>query len=341
MRKVLCFGELLLRVSPSQNENWLKANAVHVYVGGAEFNVAAALSKWGVPVSYCTVVPDNYFSKKIADELQQKNIDTSLIHFSGKRIGIYFLAQGSDLKHAGVIYDREHSSFAELKPGVLEWDKILNDVSWFHFSAISPALNENIAAVCKEGLEAASKKNIRISVDLNHRAKLWQYGKKPVDIMPELVQYCDVVMGNIWSANALLGIDVDEAIHQKGKKTDYLEHAKKTSVHIQQQFPKCKTVANTFRFDHCQEVILYYASLFNDGCQYNSVEFIAHEIVDKVGTGDCFMAGLIYGLYHKNNLQDTVDFAAAAAFGKLFENGDFTENDAIAIRSILELKKQP
>ncbi len=157
--------------------------------------------------------------------------------------------------------------------------------------------------------------------------------------MPGLVQYCDLVMGNIWSANDLLGIDVDETIHQRGKTADYLEHARRTSLDIQQQFPKCKTVANTFRFDHGNEGILYYGSLFHGGGQYNTDEFIADEIVDKVGTGDCFMAGLIYGIYHKNNLQDIVNFAGAAAYGKLFEKGDFTQNDVGAIRSILGLKK--
>lgn len=341
MSKVLCFGEILLRMSPSIDGNWLKGNTMPVYIGGAELNVAAALGKWQIPIAYCTAMPDNYLSKGILEALQSKHIDTSPVHFCGHRIGIYFLAQGTDLKHAGVIYDRGHSSFAGLKPGFLDWDKILHHVSWFHFSAISPALNENTAAVCAEGLEAASKKNITISVDLNHRAKLWQYGKKPVDVMPQLVQHCDVVMGNIWSANTLLGVEVDKAIHQKGKKGDYLEHAKKTSLAIQQGFPKCKTVANTFRFDDGKQGILYYASLFSGARQYDSVEFSAKEIVDRVGTGDCFMAGLIYGLYNKNDLQDTIDFAAAAAFGKLFEKGDFTENDAEAVGSILKCKKLP
>ncbi len=126
--------------------------------------------------------------------------------------------QGTDVKHAGVIYDRAYSSFSELKPGMIDWDMLLENSGWFHFSAISPALNENTALVCKEALIAASKKRMVISVDLNHRAKLWQYGKQPVDVMPELVAYCDVIMGNIWSANVLLGIPLDADIHAKKKQ---------------------------------------------------------------------------------------------------------------------------
>jgi 2-dehydro-3-deoxygluconokinase len=336
MGKVLCFGEILLRMSPSANSDWLKKSSMPAYVGGSELNVAVALGKWNIPVAYCTAMPDNYFSNDIVHELKRKNIDINSIYFSGNRIGIYFLAQGTDLKHAAVIYDRDYSSFSALKPGVLDWDKILSDVSWFHFSAISPALNKNIAAVCKEALQAATKKNITISVDLNHRSKLWQYGKMPVDVMPELVQYCDVVMGNIWSANTLLGIHLDEDIHQQGEKTDYLEHAKRTSIAIQRQFLKCKTVANTFRFDYKRNGILYYASLFNNGCQYDSAEFITNKIIEKSGSGDCFMAGLIYGLYHKNDLLHVTNFAAAAAFGKLQEKGDSTNQDVEAIRAALK-----
>jgi 2-dehydro-3-deoxygluconokinase len=327
MNKVLCFGELLLRMSPELNGKWLRNAAMPVYTGGAELNVAAALARWNIPVSYFTALPENYLSGEICIALQQRNIDISNIHFSGNRIGIYFLPQGADLKHAGVIYDRSYSSFAELKPGIIDWDKVLQNISWFHFSAISPALNENAVLVCKEILEVARMKNITISVDLNYRSRLWQYGKKPVEIMPELVQHCDVIMGNIWSANILLGIDVDENIHGKGKREHYLEHAKQTAINIQKQFPKCKTVANTFRFDVNGNGILYYTSLFHNVQQYNSVEFKTDKITDKVGSGDCFMAGLIYGLYNNHLPPQIINFATAAAFGKLHETGDFTSQD--------------
>ncbi len=186
--------------------------------------------------------------------------------------------------------------------------------------------------VCKEALEAAARKNITVSVDLNYRSKLWKYGKEPVEVMPELVGYCDVVMGNIWAANSLLGVAVDEAIHDKGSKEDYIAHARETAIAIQKEFPKCKVVANTFRFDK-EDGISYYASLFSEGQEYVSEEFNTNKVVDKVGSGDCFMAGLIYGLYHKHAAQDVINFAASAAFGKLHEIGDATKQDVEAIKA--------
>ena len=158
---------------------------------------------------------------------------------------------------------------------MIDWDQVLADVSWFNFSAISPALNENVADVCLEAVEAASKKNITISVDLNYRSRLWKYGKQPVDIMPTLVDYCDVVMGNIWSANTLLGTPVDENIHDKRSRQAYTDHAASTATEIIKRFPKCKTVANTFRFDGDANHILYYTSLFTEGQPFNSMNLPA------------------------------------------------------------------
>ncbi|MBO9562397.1 MAG: sugar kinase [Niastella sp.] len=334
---VFCFGELLLRMSPVLDRAWIQSNTMPVYIGGAELNVATALARWNIPTRYSTALPDNYLSKEIRDEVQSKNIDTSAFYFSGSRVGVYYLPQGIDMKNAGVIYDRAHSSFAELKPGMIDWDTILKDVTWFHMSAISPALNENVVAVCKEGAAAASAKGITVSIDLNYRAKLWQYGKKPVEVMPGLAQYCDVIMGNIWAANSLLGIPVDPEIHINGKKEDFLQHAIKTSEAIQQQYPKCKVVANTFRFDHGDGGILYYASLYTGDKLYSTTELIANKIVDKVGSGDCFMAGLIYGLYHQQEPQQVIDVAGRAAFGKLMEKGDTTSQDMETI--IAQLSK--
>lgn len=321
MNKVFCFGELLLRLSPELNGEWLRQHSMPVFIGGAELNVATALAHWKVPVSYGTALPDNYLSKEIIAAVQQKSIDTSKIIFSGNRIGSYYLPQGADLKHAGVIYDRAFSSFWDLQPGQVNWDEILNDISWLHFSAISPALNANVAAVCKEAVEAASKKGITISVDLNYRAKLWQYGKQPHDVMPELVQHCNVIMGNLWAAEKMLGIAVAKDLADD--KDAYIEHALRTSENICKQVSKCQQVANTFRFD-IKNGVHYYATLHTQNRLYVSQEHKTPYIIDKIGSGDTFMAGLIYGNANALQPQEIIDFAAAAAFNKLFVKGDAT-----------------
>ncbi|MBN8820941.1 MULTISPECIES: sugar kinase [unclassified Spirosoma] len=321
---VCCFGELLLRFSPVANGEWIRQTVMPVYVGGAELNVATALAKWNVPVKYSTVLPENSLADDIIGYVSSKGIDPSGIVRFGQRVGSYFLPQGSDLKNAGVIYDRAHSAFSELAPGKVDWDAVLQQTSWLHVSAISPALNADVAAACTELVAAASAKGITVSIDLNYRARLWQYGISPVDIMPGIVEHCNVVMGNIWAADALLGIPVDADIHVKDQQADYLNHALETSKAIQERFPRCTVVANTFRFDKVPTGLRYYTTLYTDGQQYVSPELLTDSVVDRVGSGDCFMAGLIYGLYNQHDPQQIVNFAAEAAFGKLQELGDAT-----------------
>lgn len=326
MGKILCFGELLLRFSPADEGQWLKTQQLPVFLGGAELNVATALAAWQLPVTYCTALPENYLSKDILLALNERNIITDSVLSSGMRIGSYYLKQGTDLKNQSVIYDRAFSSFGELKTGMIDWDQILHDVSWFHFSAISPALNESVAAVCLEALQAASRRNITISIDLNHRPKLWG-NRNPHDVMAELLPWCDVVMGNIWSAHDLLGIPLDTHLIKPGDKSGYLEHAHQTSIRILKRFARVKTVACTFRFEEGSEGILYYASIYSAHRRVDSNVYEAKQIVDKVGTGDCFMAGLIHGLYNKKNPADIIQFATSAGFGKFFEKGDSTRQE--------------
>ena len=331
---ILSFGELLLRLSPDVNGEWINNNAINIYTGGAELNVATALAKWRVPVSYCTVLPENFVATQLVKKLKQQNIDTSSIIYSGNKIGLYYLLEGAEIQHTEVIYDRIGSSFANIKPSVIDWDKLLNGIRWFHFSAISPALSSDVAAVCKEALQACSKKNITVSVDLNHRPKLWQYGKQPNEIMPELLQYCDVVMGNLWSAEAMLNIEVPTNIHEVNSKENYVQQSKKTAQEIMRQFPKCKIVANTFRFT--KSIVEYYATVFSNDNLYISATYTTKLVTDRVGSGDCFMAGLIYGIYNHLPYQQTVNFAAGAAFQKLFIKGDSTDKTVEEVKSFIQ-----
>lgn len=330
---VLCFGELLLRICPDADGKWLDENNLPFYIAGAELNAATALALWGIPAKYFTVLPDNHLSAQVIGYIQKKNIDTTPILYGGNRIGVYYLTPGKDMKHNALIYDRAYSSFAELKPGMVNWDKILEGISWFHFSAICPAVSQNAADVCSEVLDAASKKGITISIDLNYRAKLWQYGKSPQQIIPDLVKHCNLIMGNIWAAETLLGIPAGAT--ETADKTAYLNASQKTSAQIMEQYPACKAVANTFRFDAGDT--RYYSTLLTKDGSYTSAEYQSETIVDKVGSGDCFMAGLIYGFYNQIGAQQTLAFATAAAFQKLFIKGDITNKSVEEITKAIKL----
>lgn len=331
---VLSFGELLLRISPDAGGRWLQENTLPFYVGGAELNVAAALALWNVPSKYFTALPDNGLTRQILDYLQQKDVDTSAVHYSGHRIGLYYLTQGKDLKHNALVYDRAYSSFSQLKPGEINWDTVFEGVTWFHFSAICPAINQRVADVCAEALEVASRKGITISVDLNYRAKLWQYGKEPHEIMPKLVSFCDMIMGNIWAAEKMLGIPVTNDAHM-GIKGACNEAAARTSEEIMQQYPKCKAVANTFRFDLAGG-LNYHATLLAGKNHIVSADYSAGHIANRVGSGDCFMAGLIYGFYNQLPASDTLEFATAAAFEKLFVKSDATDKTVDDINNVIK-----
>jgi 2-dehydro-3-deoxygluconokinase len=320
---VLTFGELLLRLCPDSNGNWFSTNRLPFHVGGAELNVATALALWQVPSKYFTALPDNGLSEQLLTYVGERGIDVSAVHKGGSRLGLFYLTQGKDMKHDAVIYDRAGSSFAELKTGVVDWDNVLDGVSWFHFSAICPALSQTTADLCEEALQAASVKGITISVDLNYRAKLWRYGKQPYEVMPALAKYCDLIMGNVWSAEKLLNISLTSDIHETGQRSIYLKEALLSSQEIMSRYPSCKAVANTFRFDHGKG-IKYYTALYTDGQLYTSAVYDADHVVDKVGSGDCYMAGLIYGFYNRFPPFEIVNFATAAAFDKLFIEGDAT-----------------
>lgn len=330
MSKVLCFGEILLRMSPALEGRWLHDANMPVYIGGAELNAAHALAKWQVPVKYFSAGPDNYLTNEMIAAIQEKQIDTSAFHFSGSRIGTYYLPQGADLKHAGVIYDRAGSSFSELNFDEVNWDKVFEEVDWLHFSAICPGLSQNAAEVTRRVVEKAVEKGIKISIDLNYRAKLWQYGVHPRQIMPGLTIPASVVMGNLWAVDQMLNIS-NPLNDGKGKSKEELIEAGRQSISLlRQQYPNAAVIAYTFRMED-----YYFAVLSREGALYVSRKLPLDRITDRVGSGDCFMAGLIFGLWNNHPSQDIIDFASAAAVNKLNETGDTTNSTEEQIRSRL------
>jgi len=327
MSKVLCFGEVLLRFSP--NENSFSEAAMPFYIGGAELNVAMALAKWAIPVGYCSAMPSNFLSKEIADYITSKKIDSSAMLYRGDRIGSYYLAQGKDMKNDSVVFDRVGSSFSTLQLGETNWKQIFKEVGWFHISAIAASLTQNAADVCVEAMAVAKSMGIPISIDLNYRPKLWKYGKMPTDIMPTLVSYCDFVMGNMWAVDKMLGIPCEIIDSEACSKEELIIAATNSIDKLKVNFPSVKSVAYTFRLEKT-----YFALLHHNENNYISKEHVVEAVIDKVGSGDCFMAGLLYGTLNKLTSIETVNFAAAAAVGKLYEKGDATS------QTIAQIKKR-
>jgi len=328
---VLSFGELLLRLSRDTTTRWLDKDMVNIYVGGSEMNIIAALAQWRMPVCFCTVLPDNFIAQEIVKRIGEQSIDTSAIAYYGNKLGLYYLGDENLLKGESIIYDRLHSSFYDLRPGVINWDNVFNGVRWFHFSALSAGLNENTAAVCKEALEACARKSITVSVYMHHEPELWLNKNKPIYVMPELLQYCDVLISDVQSIDAMLSIEFPATVNMHRDET--IQHAKQVSQEITKQFKRCKIVANDFCA--CDTAIEMYGTVFTNNNLYVSASYKSNEIVDKAGSGDCFAAGFIYGIYNHLPFQQMINFAAAAGFQKLFVKGDRINKTAEEIKSFI------
>jgi len=286
--------------------------------------VAVALAQMGDRVSYASAFPKNALSREILDELQKRGVDTSRSIFSGDRIGTYIPLSANGLTKGEVIYDRKYSSFSLMRFLDLNIDKLLYGVDWLHWTALTPALNEKMFLIMNKILREAKARKITVSVDLNYRDRLWQYGRRPHEVMPQLVRYCDVIMGNIWAANKMLGTFVDQSLNRNTPKETYLKAAEASAREVFRKFPSCRHLAYTFRFmDHPRHNLFYGTYHTPGGVNAHSQTRETFEVVDRIGSGDAFMAGLIHALVHEKNPQETIDTATAAGFQKLFVRGDF------------------
>lgn len=316
---ILCFGETLLRLIPQLEGKWIEQAALTTYVGGAELNTAFALAKWGQKTAYATALPDHYLAREIIEYLQKNGIETSRIVRRDGRIGTYFLPQGSDVKNSGVIYDRGFSAFANLTLEELDFNKLFGDVHWFHISAICPAINSEASHISLALLREAQRRGITTSIDFNFRAKLWQWGAKPAEIMPELTKNCDVLMGNLWAMQSLLGIETFLENNFETDREKLLEAAGKSMMAIHRQFPNVQAMAYTFRLEE------EYFGVLQHGREFVfSKTYPIQRVLDKVGSGDTFMAALILGLKNDWSAQEIIEFGAKAAVRKLGEFGDHT-----------------
>lgn len=323
MKKVVTFGEIMLRLSPAENLRFSQVNNFDVVYGGGESNVAVSLANYGVPVEFVTRLPKNDLGECALMEMRKRGVGTQHIAFGGDRLGIYFLETGAVSRGSKVVYDRAHSAIAEIESGMINWDSIFDGVEWFHWTGITPAISQGAADVCLEAVKAASAKGITISTDLNYRAKLWNYGGDREAIMTELTSYCDVILGNEEDAEKHFGIHPEGLdVHKHGHEVKAASF-KSVCEQMMNKFPGAKKVITTLRGSISASHNTWAGVLYDGKKMYETRQYQITHIVDRVGGGDSFMGGLIYGLLnYPENDQNALDFAVAASCLKHTIKGD-------------------
>jgi len=319
---VITFGEVMLRLAAPEHLRFSQATEFEATFGGGEANVAVSLANYGIPVEFVSRIPKNDIGESCLMTLRKYGVGTNHILRGGNRLGIYFLEKGSVSRASKIVYDRDHSSISQVAKELFDWNKIFNDATWFHWTGITPAISQGAADVCLEAIQVANKKGITVSCDLNYRKNLWKYGKKANEVMPELVEGCDIILGNEEDAQMSLGITpegVDVKSGQVGAEA-YLSVSKK----ILERFPKAKKVITTLRTSISADHNKWSGVLYNGKQFYQASDYDITHIVDRVGGGDSFMGGLIYGLLNYNNDdQKALNFAVAASCLKHTISGDF------------------
>ena len=320
--RIVTFGEIMLRLSPPGRLRFRQAHSFDVIYGGGEANVAVSLANFGMSADFVTRLPANDLGEACLQFLRQYGVGTGHILRGGERLGIYFLENGASQRGSKVVYDRAGSVFATLQPGMLDWKKVLDGATWFHWTGITPAVSEGAAAVCLEGIKAARDLGLTISCDLNYRAKLWKWGKSAGEIMAELVELCDLVVANEEDAEKVFGIRAPETDVSAGK----VEASKYIPVceQLAARFPRLQTVAITLRGSLSASHNTWSGALWQSGKFFTAPTYDIPDIVDRVGAGDAFAAGLIYGLnQYGSKPQRALDFAVAASALKHSIFGDF------------------
>ncbi len=321
--KIVTFGEIMLRLSPPNYLRFSQTNSFDVVYGGGESNVAVSLANYGVNVDFVTRLPDNDIGKCAFMEMRKRGVGTDKIIFGGDRLGIYFLETGAVSRGSKVVYDRAHSAIAEVKPGMMDWKTIFKDANWFHWTGITPAISQSAATVCLEAVKVASDMGLTISTDLNYRSKLWKYGVKPEKIMTELTSYCDIILGNEEDAEKHFGIKPEGLNITKDAHKVKAEAFLSVCKQLMKKFPKAKKVITTLRGSISASHNTWAGVLYDGKTLFKSKEYQITHIVDRVGGGDSFMGGLIYGLLkNPNNNQKALDFAVAASCLKHTIKGD-------------------
>lgn len=334
MSQVITFGEIMLRLSTPEFLRFSQTNQFDIVYGGGEANVAVSLVNYGIETSFVSRLPLNDIGDVALMEMRKRGVNTKHILRGGDRLGIYFLETGAVSRGSKVIYDRANSAMAEIKPGMVDWESIFKNASWFHWTGITPAISQGAADACIEAVKIASQMGITISTDLNYRSKLWNYGVDREAIMTQLTSYCDIILGNEEDAEKHFGIKPKGLnITKQGHKVE-AEAFLSVCKQIMKKFPNAKKVITTLRGSISASHNTWAGVLYDGSSIYESPVYQISHIVDRVGGGDSFMGGLIYGLInYSDDDQHALNFAVAASCLKHTIKGD------INLVTVEEVKK--
>jgi len=331
MKTVAAFGEIMLRLSPLGQERLFQSPCFQTFFGGGEANVAVSLARFGHPVRYLSVIPANDVGDAALRELGKWGVTTEHIVRQGKRLGIYFAESGANQRPAQVIYDRDHSGIAEAKRGDINWEKAFAGINWFHVTGITPAISRSAADLTLDAVKAAESKGIAVSVDLNYRSKLWKYGAPAAEVMAEIFKFADVGIANEEDCQKSLGIEADVLVQSGALDIRAYE---KLTRRVMDQFPKLSRMAITLRESRSADQNGWSAVMRNRKEFMTGPRYEIADIVDRIGAGDAFAAGLIHGLDIFSSDQEALDFAIAASCLKHSIPGDFnlvTESEVLAL----------
>ncbi|MDD4226960.1 MAG: sugar kinase [Mariniphaga sp.] len=334
-RKVVTFGEIMLRLATPGNLRFSQTHELTATFGGGEANVAVSLAHYGIPVDFITRLPDNDIGRACMMDLRGHGVGTGQLIWGGDRLGIYFLETGAVSRGSKVVYDRSHSAVSEIEPGMINWKAALKDADWFHWTGITPAISQQAADACHEAIQTANELGITVSCDLNFRKNLWNYGRSAGEVMPLLVVGTDIILGNEEDAEKVLGIK-PEGVDITGGQVEGAAY-ESVSKQIMERFPRCKKVITTLRGSISASHNTWSGVLWNGKTLFHAPTYQITHIVDRVGGGDAFMGGLIYGLLTYNgDDQKALHFAVAASCLKHTIYGDFNQVTVEEVEKLMQ-----
>ena len=333
MSKYLTFGELMLRLKSPGRERFLQSPSLEATFGGGEANVAVSLANYGLDAEFLSVIPDNAIGDAAIGELRRFNVDTSKVIRTAGRMGIYYLETGANQRASKVIYDRAYSAISMFDPEKYDWDSIYNNVTWLHISGITPAISEQTKDASIASVKEAKKRGITVSIDLNYRKNLWKYGVDAKEVMSVMTEYADVIIANEEDCQKSLGLECKSNV--EGGKLDN-EDYRKLSNSLLEKYPNVKKVAITLRESKSADINFWAAALNNGTDFIVSRKYEMYDIVDRVGGGDSFAGGLIYGLNVLGDDKEALEFAVAASCLKHTIDGDFNR---VTVDEVLKLAK--